>query len=99
MTVLSATTVLLSWQPPPPSSRNGLIINYVIRYSRVGQPTSSIANTSSTQEIITGLHPYANYLFSIAATTSAGVGPFSDSVIVETFESGKHVCVHLWVGV
>ena len=45
------------------------------------------------QLVITGLHPYANYSFAVAAATSAGLGPYSDAIIAETLESGKCVCV------
>ena len=92
VTVLSATTVELSWQPPPQSSRNGIIINYAAQYSSVDQVSDSVVNSTSTQVMITGLHPYTNYTFSVAAETSAGLGPYSDSVLVETLESSKRVC-------
>ena len=77
--------VMLSWQPPYPVERNGVIVNYTIL---LGESPDSEHRTFSSQEPSVSLHSLASrttYLYSIAA----GTGPFSDFQQVTTLEEGK----------
>ena len=81
--------VMLSWQPPYLVERNGVIVNYTIL---LGESPDSEHRTFSSQEPRVSLHSLASrttYLYSIAAGTIAGTGPFSDFQQVTTLEEGK----------
>ena len=87
-TSLSSTTIALSWSPPLPEYQNGIIILYRINLTTSQGATQhyTSANTSIT---ITGLMPHSSYSCVIAAENSAGVGPYSSPVVVQTAEAGK----------
>ena len=54
--------------------------------------SSTMVNQSVTsRESVTiyNLIPFTDYNFQVQAYTSAGVGPFSDSLITKTLEAGK----------
>ena len=74
--VISVTsrTLTLSWSPPLPSQRNGVIISYLITCSSGGSIINS-TRTSSTSLTITGLQPFTNYICSVSAVTTVGDGP------------------------
>ncbi|KAL5499427.1 hypothetical protein EMCRGX_G010838 [Ephydatia muelleri] len=64
--------VMLSWQPPYPVERNGVIVNYTIL---LGESPDSEHRTFSSQEPSVSLHSLASrttYFYSIAAGTIAG---------------------------
>ena len=85
----SATSLLISWFPPPEQDQNGVIMGYNISYFEVDN--SDIVTYTSTEETminITGLMVYTEYNVSVAAYTSIGTGPF-DSIIERTDSSGK----------
>ncbi len=50
----------LSWDPPPPEDRNGLITNYTIQVSRPGIPQREEMNMNGTvrEFSMSGLSPY-----------------------------------------
>ena len=64
----------LSWSPPLPSRRNGVIISYRINCSS-GDIIINTTRTSSTSLTITGLQPFTNYTCSVSASTIIGDGP------------------------
>ena len=74
---VSETKVTLSWKPPiPPDSS---IIEYKIQYGKPGEDLKE--KTSSTCEYeVTGLNATTRYQFRVAASNSAGCGPFTDFV-------------------
>lgn len=80
---------MLSWQPPLLSERNGVILNYTVL---LRQSPSSEPRTVYSQATSTLLHPLApktTYFYSVAASTVAGTGPFSDYVQVTTPDEGN----------
>ena len=87
---MNSTAILLEWQHPEPSGRNGLITQYdvmltelhtglVLEYTRVG---------SHVDILITSLHPYYVYECTVAARTSVGRGPYSPLINITTDEDG-----------
>ena len=87
-TEVLSTSVVLQWNPPPPNQQNGLIRHYIINISELETGQNSSLNTTSTEQFITGLHPFYTYAFSISAVTVAS-GPYSEQYTVQTQQDGK----------
>lgn len=92
MTVLDSTSVLLKWEPVPRASQNGIIRNYTIHFRDVenkknGSVTVKAPAVSAT---VNGLRQKAEYRFWIAAATSVGYGPSSDSITATTRGKGHN---------
>ena len=88
---VNAERILLSWDLPEPTGRNGLITGYTIQILEV--PTNltlSYNLTNRTDFLVDSLHPYYDYQCSVAAVTVVGAGPLSAPVTVRTDESGEH---------
>ena len=68
-TIISSTTVNLSWDAPFQADQNGIIHQYHINLTEVDTtrqwPLISMTNTF----LLTFLHPYNTYQYSIAAVT------------------------------
>ena len=71
---MKSHNLTLSWSPPLPSQRNGVIISYLITCSS-GDIIINTTRTSSTSLTITGLQPFTNYTCSVSASTIIGDGP------------------------
>ena len=83
---LSATTIEMSWSVVGSPE---IITSYSVKYRAVEwiagrnlDITSTIVNTTNTNIIITDLDPRHEYAVSVAATTTAGVGNYSQEIIV-----------------
>ena len=70
--------VIFQWQSPPSDTTNGIIIQYIISCNNI--------NITSTDMMIvtTLLTPATEYSCMIAASTSTGIGPYSQPIIVLT---------------
>ena len=78
---------MVSWGIPPKEERNGIIVSYIIqlldthggvvRNETVVVPNPTISSPLSTAHNLTSLKPYTIYLWRVAATTTAGAGPFT----------------------
>ena len=85
--VLNPTSVLISWQPPLPEHRNGIIVGYAVQMIGLNSDDNmDFPLTNDTEMIIEELHPFYAYRFSIAAVT-VGLGPFSTAVTQKLPES------------
>ena len=82
-------SVSLTWDPPPPENRNGIIISYTINLTEgeTGQILQIFAETNNLT--IDSLRPFTAYILSITATTSVGVGSFSSVLQFTTPEDSK----------
>ena len=85
----SATSILVTWSPPPKDDQNGVIRGYNISYFVVGDELSTTMSTSETTTTIniTGLAIYTEYSISVAAYTVIDTGPY-DTVVTRTDSSG-----------
>ena len=78
---------MVGWSIPPEAERNGIIITYivqltdahgaVIRNETVAVQDSTFDSPQSLALNLTSLKPYTRYLWRVAATTTAGAGPFT----------------------
>ena len=85
---VTSTTLSLEWDPLTFEDHNGIITGYVVYYSRVDTGTTFTIDSTTTSVDIEMLRPYTTYLFSVAAETRVGSGPFSPSVQHTTAEDG-----------
>ena len=86
----SPRSILLTWIPPLPQDRNGIITGYFINATLV-ETGEKLQHSSNSTSLTMNARPYTTYLFIIAAGTIAGRGPFSTEVSIKTPESGKTV--------
>ena len=86
---VTSTSFVLSWNPPIAANQNGVIIRYVINVVVQGTGESFKLESTTTQHNISNLDPYRTYICEVAAATSVGAGPFSDSFTVQTLQDGK----------
>jgi len=87
---VSSHSVLLTWSPPLPHERNGIVTGYFVNVTAVetGEHFRHFPNSTS---LTISARPYTTYMFIIAAGTIAGRGPFSRELTVKTSEVGKTV--------
>ena len=76
-TSTTLTEIIISWSPP--TTPNGIITVYEIRY-RESTSTGpyNITNTTNTQYSIVGLIPNTSYTIGVRAYTSVGPGEWTD---------------------
>ncbi|XP_071541356.1 cell adhesion molecule Dscam2-like [Panulirus ornatus] len=74
---VTSSSLLVTWSPPPPRHRNGVIISYRVAFSQVssheGGRSGSVVS-EGLQATLAGLTPWTNYSISVAASTRAGEG-------------------------
>ena len=78
---------IVGWSIPPEAGRNDIIINYIVQLTDthravIRNETVAIQNPTfdSPQSLalnLTSLKPYTRYVWRVAATTTAGAGPFT----------------------
>ena len=91
--VISSTQILLMWRPPLSEIQNGRVRLYTISVFEVQTGTNySYTLYSQPSEAPTfqveSLHPYYDYVCSVAAVT-IGPGPPTSPLTVRTFEDGE----------
>ena len=88
VSVLSPTSVNMSWLPPLREYWNGIIIHYIVRVSGVNSEEELELYVVEMSLVIPRLHPFYSYKFSVAAETVAP-GPFNDPITIKMPESGE----------
>ncbi|KAI6661003.1 Phosphatidylinositol phosphatase PTPRQ-like isoform X5 [Oopsacas minuta] len=84
-----STYVTLRYQPPVASKQNGIIIGYSIQF---GTSTSTTTYTTDlTEYTINDLEEYTEFQYSIAASTSIGIGPYSTVLSIKTLSAPPSV--------
>ena len=81
------TVLTLTWAPPVPERRNGLIQRYIISVTELETRTTELFNTTVESISITGRHPFYRYSYIVAAVT-IGRGPYSVASIIHLPEAG-----------
>ena len=82
-------SVVLEWNPPEFEERNGVIVGYLLNYTKSDSGFVVSYPSNDTSMVIQPLQSYTLYIFHVAAKTSAGIGPFSLSLQITTAEDGK----------
>lgn len=92
MTVLpqfiTATSLMLMWQPPSFESSNGVIRQYVIQIAEINTGRILTVTTNTTAITVKDLHPFYTYGCRVAAETIE-VGPYSSPITVQLHEDSK----------
>ena len=81
-------SIYLSWRAPLKEHHNGEIIGYNVTLTATSSGELLDIFSASNSTVIESLSPFTSYIISIAAMTSAGVGPYSAVVTVMTAEAG-----------
>ena len=91
--VLGSTSLNISWEEIPPTSRNGIIITYEAVFEPLdtfeGRLTPVLLNTSDLYAALNELEEFVRYNVSVRAYTSVGPGPYSNEVFAMTQEDRK----------
>ncbi|XP_054706110.1 roundabout homolog 1-like [Uloborus diversus] len=80
--VTGPNSATVTWSPPPPQHRNGILQGYSIRVlDNSSQLYAQITTNSTTTSVtLTNLTVGTTYNIKAAAFTSSGIGPFSPSI-------------------
>ena len=93
--VLSANIISVTWDPPIPIDRNGVISLYTLSYRGIERDTTSrevtlYSNDSFfTNYILSELDEHTNYNISVSASTAVGSGPVA-TVVTRTDQEGEY---------
>lgn len=85
--VVMARTCLLQWFLP--HIPNGVLISHTIIYNLTSDEATNVTTDGlTTSYLITDLHPFEYYKFTLFASTRIGDGPPS-SLVIQTNEASK----------
>ena len=88
---ISSRSAHLSWLPPPREHRNGLIRHFWINITEINTGRKFERTLFSTATVLSSLHPYYTYQFSVAAYT-VSLGPFTTAFVLKMPQDGETVC-------
>ena len=88
VTAVTSVSVSLSWQPPPLDQQNGVIAYYTVFMAELATGLMFSVNTTSTEVLVSDLHPFYTYNITVAAVT-VEVGVPSVAIPVKTSEDGE----------
>jgi receptor-type tyrosine-protein phosphatase Q len=87
---IQSQSFIISWKPPPDEHQNGIITHYTITIVNLETGAVTTLNRTDTDSIISDLTPFTTYEVKVAAHTSAGRGPFSAVLTIQTQESAPN---------
>lgn len=90
---IASNCVALKWTALNKEDQNGIILSYIIQYSRFSTGNVSSIQAYITEMVVDDLLPHVVYSFSIAARTIVGIGPFSTHLQVTTAEAGEYISI------
>ncbi|KAM8890472.1 receptor-type tyrosine-protein phosphatase S isoform 18-T18 [Synchiropus picturatus] len=95
----SSTSLLVSWQPPPETAQNGVLVGYRVHYQVAGvseggsddaqlmeEPTVPATDEQVLQVLLQRLDKWTQYQITVSALTVVGPGPESEPIICRTDE-------------
>ena len=89
MTSPSSTSLLVTWDHPLPSNRNGVITGYTVLRQAGNEMNMTELFSNDTSQLLAGLVPFTEYNISVAGNTSAGQGEFSVPFTVRTHNDSE----------
>lgn len=88
-TATSPYTAILTWEPLPADSQNGVIIGYVIQVTILETNATVYLYSNDTYLEVNTLRPYRTYVCIIAARTTVGTGPFGPQFVLTSPQDGQ----------
>lgn len=96
---ISASELLITWQPPLHELRNGDVQGYNIGYKMTSIQSNSFNFTSTSGDgedgsgemILSGLSKFTRYTIVVQAFNQIGVGPLSEPTTAQTMEDGRKI--------
>lgn len=95
MTAIGSSAAEFVWLPPLAEETNGIVIGYTIRVTGQDSDEMIELQTNSTVIQVERLHPFYSYVFTVAALTEAGAGPFSNVVYLQMPTAGTSLTIIL----
>ena len=88
VSAIDSSRVEFEWVAPSAEDSNGILVGYIIRVT--GQDTNEFIElqTNMTSIQVENLHPFYSYVFTVAARTEAGAGPFSPVIHLQMPSAG-----------
>ncbi len=89
VSAIDSSRVEFEWVAPSVEDSNGVVVGYVVRVT--GQDSNEVIElqTNMSRVQVENLHPFYSYVFTVAARTEAGVGPFSPVIHLQMPSAGK----------
>ena len=85
---ITSQSAELSWNPPLPEERNGILTSYIVTVTRQGSDIQLQLMSVATNITISMLDSFTTYFAAVAASTSIGIGPpttqFSFTIIKDS---------------
>ena len=94
VSALNSAAITVQWGPVDCIHLNGDITGYSVQYGEVGSgstQTMPVSGGSATEATISGLKPSTAYSVQVAAMNSAGTGPYTSPLTIETPYNSKHI--------
>ena len=91
---VTSSSITVQWGPVDCIHRNGDITGYSVQYWEVGSvstQTMPVSGGSATETTISGLMSSTAYSVQVAAMNSAGTGPYTSPLMIETPYNSKHI--------
>ena len=82
-------TLTLTWSPPDPSYRNGVLRGYMVVITELETSRTQQFSTSAPPLSIPSLHPFYTYNCTVSAYTVGLPGPYSPPYLVRMPQSGE----------
>ena len=79
----------MTWEVPLAEQQNGVIQRYLVMVMVQQTRASFTLNSTSTSLLVPDLHPAYHHTIEVAAVTVAGVGPYSNVIVVMTPDDGE----------
>jgi len=89
---ITSQSVSFSWGTLMLGEQNGVIRSYTLVVSEASSGQVAVTTTLPNSEMaltINPLMPFTNYLCTIAASTSVGMGPFSHILTITTLQDSE----------
>ena len=90
----NGSSLMVSWDPPLPEDSNGVITSYLLACDSEDADNFELLLNPIFLIILYDLAPFTEYACSIAASTSAGIGPYSEPVSATITLLGLYIYPH-----
>ena len=87
---ISSNILEVSWSLPSADQQNGIIRKYSVQFGQDMNVLQTVnVNAPTLSYKILNADPHTVYYARVAASTTAGMGPYSEFVNDKTFEAGE----------